>query len=57
MNEELAKYQHLGDFPGGSVGKTSLSSVGGAGSLPLQGAETLHASWPKPKKHKTEAIL
>ena len=52
MNEELAKYQYLRDFPGGSVVKTSPSSVGGAGSLPVQGAKILHACWPKPIKQK-----
>ena len=36
MNEELAKYQHLGGFPGGAAVKTSPSSIGGAGSLPKE---------------------
>ena len=35
-----------GGFPGGPV-KTLPCNSGGAGSIPGQGAETPHASWPK----------
>ena len=47
-----------GDFPGGPVVKTLLSSAGGMGSIPGQGAKIPHASRLKTKtKHKAEAIL
>ena len=36
-----------GDFPGGSVVKTSPSNAGGAGLIPGQGAKIPHASGPK----------
>ena len=36
-----------GDFPGGPVVGTSLSSAGGVGSIPGQGAKIPHDSWPK----------
>ena len=47
----------LGDFSGDPMGKTSLPNAGDAGSIPGQGAKTLHASWAKKPKHKTEAVL
>ena len=34
------------DFPGGPAVETSLSSAGGAGSIPSQGTGVLHASQP-----------
>ena len=37
----------VGDFPGGPVVETSLSSAGGAGSIPGRGAKIPHTSWPK----------
>ena len=40
--------------------RTLSSNVGGAGSIPAQGAKIPHASRPKKKKntkHKTEAVL
>ena len=48
MNEELAKYQHLGDFPGGSVVKTSPSKAVRVGLIP--GWE---AGMPQGQKIKT----
>ena len=46
------------DFLGDPVVKTSPSNVGGASSIPSQGAKTPHAFWSKIKsKHKTEEIL
>ena len=46
------------DFPGGPVVKTSLSSVGGVGSVPGRGAKIPHALQPKQtNKQKSEAIL
>ena len=53
-------------FPGSPVFKTSPSIAGDEDLIPSQGADILHASWPKKqtnkqtnkkKKHKTEAIL
>ena len=35
------------DFPGGPVVKTSSFNAGGVGSIPGQGAKTLHALRPK----------
>ena len=35
------------DFPGGPNDKISLSNAEGTGSIPGQGAKTLHVSWPK----------
>ena len=45
------------DFPGTPVVKTSSSIAGGVGLIPGWGAKIPHASWPKTKKYKTEAIL
>jgi hypothetical protein len=48
------------DFPAGPVADTLSSKVEGTDSVPGQGAEIPHASWPKNKqtnKPKTEAIL
>ena len=47
------------DFPGVPLVKTSLSSAGGAGSIPGQEAEIPHAWRPKKKtpKYETEAML
>ena len=38
-----------GDFPVGSVVKTSPSNAGGAGSIPDRGAKTPHTSQQKTK--------
>ena len=38
---------HSEDFPGGPVVKTSPSRVGVTGSIPGQGANLPHASWPE----------
>ena len=35
------------DFPGGPLVKTSPSNAGGVGLIPGQGANFLHAWWPK----------
>ena len=35
------------DFPGGPLIKPSSSNAGSAGSIPVQGANISHASWPK----------
>ena len=45
---------HRGDFPGGPVVKTSLSSAGGVGSIPGQGAKIPHALGPKKQNTKQE---
>ena len=37
----------FGDFPSGPVVKTLPSNAGVVGSNPGQGAEILHALWPK----------
>ena len=34
-------------FPGGPVVEILSSNAGGEGSIPSQGAEIPHASWPK----------
>ena len=51
----------LGDFPGGSVVKTSPSNVLGAGLIPGGGAKIPHASRAPPttkkSKHKAEVML
>ena len=41
------KKKHCGDFLGGPVVKTSLSSAGDAGSIPGLGAKIPHALQPK----------
>ena len=50
-----------GDFPGGSVVKTSPSNVLGAGLIPGGGAKIPHASRAPPttkqSKHKAEVML
>ena len=40
------------EFPGGPAVKTSPSNPGGAGSVPGQGANLLHALWPKSQSIK-----
>ena len=40
------------DFPGDLVVKTSPSNAGDVGSIPGEGAEIPHASWPKNIKQK-----
>ena len=35
------------DFPGSPVVKTSPFNAGDSSSIPAQGANTSHASWPK----------
>ena len=51
----------VGDLASGPGVKTSPSSAGDVGSIPGQGAEIQHVSWPKIQnnnnKKKTEAIL
>ena len=45
-------------FPSSPVVNTSPSNAGHVGSIPGQGADSPHASWPKKTpKGKTEAIL
>ena len=46
-----------GNFPGGPVVKTLLSTAEGEDLIPGQGAKNSHASQPTTPKHKTEAIL
>ena len=41
-----------GDFPDGPLVKTSLSSSGGVGLIPGQGAKISDASCPPPSKKK-----
>ena len=41
-----------GDFPDGPLVKTSLSSSGGVGLIPGQGAKILHASRSKSQNKK-----
>ena len=43
----MLKIEDYWDFPGGPVVKTLLSSAGGVGSIPSQGAKIPHASQPK----------
>ena len=46
----------LQDFPGNPVVKNLPSNAGGLGSIPGQKVKIPHASRPKKKKQKTEAI-
>ena len=45
------------DFPGVPVLRTSLSTAGGVGSIPGQGAKIPNALQPEKKKKKPEAML
>ena len=47
--KEQQKVRQDGDFPGGPVVKTSPSNAGYTGSIPGQGAKTLHVLGPKIK--------
>ena len=40
------------DLPGGPVVKTSASTAGGSGLIPVQGAKIPHVSWPKSQNTK-----
>ena len=53
----LSKIWEEGDFPGGPVVKTSLSSARGTDSISGQGAKIPHALGPKKTKNKTSNIV
>ena len=53
----MLKYLACGNFPGSLVVKTLPSSAGGGGSIPGQGAEIPHASWPKTQNIKQKQIV
>ena len=42
------------DFPGGPVVQKLPSDAGGVGSIPGQGSEIPHASWPENQNIKQE---
>ena len=48
----MNKIPQEGNFPGGPGVRTSPSSVGGEGSVPDQGAEIPHTSWPENQSMK-----
>ena len=49
----ILKKKGGGDFPGGTVVKTS-GSCRGACSISVQGAKILHVSRPKPPEHEKQ---